>query len=115
MSNNNLKRKLLDVMYAPLRMVNYKPENAISLFCAPRGGSTWLCEIFNKMDRTLSEINKPSSSNAESIQVIDPITILHKWKKQLMPQQQKRMFKVLEYFKVDCYDNVMPTSNQYIT
>ncbi len=26
---------------------NLKPENAISLFCDPRGGSTWLAETLN--------------------------------------------------------------------
>ena len=35
------------------RFKNLRPENAISLFCDPRGGSTWLAEVLNAIPNSM--------------------------------------------------------------
>ena len=77
---------------------NFDKTEAISLFCDPRGGSTWLAETLNTLLATFI-IDEPShQKNSKEIQ-----KLINYWKSQLSCKTKYDLFKVLEYFEVDYY------------
>ena len=106
-----MKKIIKNIPYKILsRFKNLNPENAISLFCDPRGGSTWLAETLNSIPRS-TIIDEPLHLN-NSQRLKD---LKFSWRQNIPEneswEEAKRYFELVlkgqSFNRANCYRNTV--------